>query len=98
MDVTDQKNVIMEEIEVNRAAFEIYEGAIFIHQGRPYLVQECHIDKRFAKVHLTHVDWTTSPRDYTDVDTISTDESKHILNTRNFVCFGKVKGIFVFIF
>ncbi|KAI9262495.1 P-loop containing nucleoside triphosphate hydrolase protein [Helicostylum pulchrum] len=91
VDITDQKNVIMEEIEAHRAPFEIYQGAIFIHQGRPYLVQECNIDKRYAKVQLTNVDWTTVQRNYTNVDILSTDQTKHISNTKNFVCFGKVK-------
>lgn len=93
VDITDQKNVIMEEIEAHRAPFEIYQGAIFIHQGRPYLVQECNIDKRYAKVQLTNVDWTTVQRNYTLVDILCTDQTKHISNTKNFVCFGKVKGI-----
>jgi DEAD/DEAH box helicase domain-containing protein len=83
---------IIEEIEVHRAAFEIYEGAIFIHQGRSYLVQECNIDKRYAKVHSTNVDWITTQRDYTDVDAVNTDETRHISNSSNFVCFGQVKG------
>ncbi|KAI8068899.1 P-loop containing nucleoside triphosphate hydrolase protein [Thamnidium elegans] len=91
VDITDQKNVIIEEIEAHRVAFEIYQGAIFIHQGRPYLVQECNIDKRYAKVQLTHVDWTTIQRNYTNLDILSTDQTKHISNTKNFVCFGKVK-------
>ncbi|KAG2208134.1 hypothetical protein INT47_010496 [Mucor saturninus] len=82
---------ILEEIEVHRAAFEIYEGAIFIHQGRTYLVEECNTDKRYAKVHLANVDWTTVQRDYTDVDAQSTDETRHIFDSKNFVCFGQVK-------
>lgn len=86
------EGTILEEIEVHRAPFEIYEGAIFIHQGRTYFVQECNIDKRYAKVHLTNVDWTTVQRDYTDVDAESTDETRHIYSTKNFVCIGQVKG------
>lgn len=85
----------MEEIDAHRAAFEIYEGAIFIHQGRTYLVEECNIDKRYAKVHLTNVDWTTVQRDYTDVDAESTDETRYLFNTKNSVCFGQVKGYFI---
>lgn len=92
IDVTNNKNTVMEEIEARRAGFEIYEGAIFIHQGRTYLVEECNIDKRYAKVHLVRVDWTTTQRDYTDVDVIKTDASKRIENTKNLVCYGQVKG------
>ncbi|KAG1351765.1 hypothetical protein G6F62_002886 [Rhizopus arrhizus] len=91
IDVTDNKNTVMEEIEVSRAGFEIYEGAIFIHQGRTYLVEECHIDKRYAKVHLVRVNWTTTQRDYTDVDAIKTDASKQIMETKNLVCYGQVR-------
>ncbi|CAO3690216.1 unnamed protein product [Rhizopus stolonifer] len=91
IDVTNNKNMVMEEIEACRAGFEIYEGAIFIHQGRTYLVEECNIDKRYAKVHLVRVDWTTTQRDYTDVDVIKTDASKCIEDTKNLVCYGQVK-------
>ena len=82
---------MLEEIEVHRVGFEIYEGAIFIHQGRTYLVEECNIDKKYSKVHLARVDWTTIQRDYTNVDVQSTDSTKNILDTRNTVSFGKVK-------
>lgn len=92
VDVTNGRKVILEEIEVHRAGFEIYEGAIFIHQGITYLVEECDIDKRIAKVHLTRVDWTTRQRDFTNVDAESTDMSNSIGETRNFVHYGKVKG------
>lgn len=91
VDVTDGRNVVLEEIEVHRVGFEIYEGAIFIHQGRTYLVEECNIDKKYSKVHLVRVDWSTSQRDYTNVDAQSTDSIKNILDTRNTVSFGKVK-------
>ncbi|KAG1177604.1 hypothetical protein G6F70_005327 [Rhizopus microsporus] len=91
IDVTDNRHVILEEIEVYRAGFEIYEGAIFIHQGRTFLVEECNIDQRYAKVHFVRVDWTTTQRDYTDVDAIRTESSRHIANTNNFISYGEVK-------
>ncbi|CEP09281.1 hypothetical protein [Parasitella parasitica] len=91
VDVTDGRNVVLEEIEVHRVGFEIYEGAVFIHQGRTYLVEECNIDKKYSKVHLARVDWTTIQRDYTNVDALSTDTSKRILDTLNTVSFGKVR-------
>lgn len=92
IDVTNGRNTILEEIEVHRAGFEIYEGAIFMHQGITYLVEECNTDRKIAKVHLTRVDWTTVQRDFTNVDALSTDRSKSIRATRNLVYYGKVKG------
>ncbi|KAI9277405.1 P-loop containing nucleoside triphosphate hydrolase protein, partial [Sporodiniella umbellata] len=91
IDITNNKNVVIEEIETRRAGFEIYEGAIFIHQGKTFLVEECNIDKRFSKVRLVRVDWTTTQRDYTDVDVIKTNASKTILSTTNPVCYGQVR-------
>ncbi|KAF7728390.1 hypothetical protein EC973_006198 [Apophysomyces ossiformis] len=91
VDVTDNRHVILEEIETARAPFEIYEGAIFIHQGKPYLVEECNIDQRYAKVHLTQADWTTAQRDYTDVNPINTLSTKPVHGTRHMVHFGEVQ-------
>ncbi|KAG2226825.1 hypothetical protein INT45_005790 [Circinella minor] len=94
IDVTSNRNIVLEEIEASRAAFEIYEGAIFIHQGKPYLVEELNVEKRYAKVHLTRVDWTTQQRDYTNVNALSTSMSKSIGSTKNrwnTVSYGKVQ-------
>ncbi|KAI8139448.1 P-loop containing nucleoside triphosphate hydrolase protein [Fennellomyces sp. T-0311] len=94
IDVTAGRNVVLEEIEAARAPFEIYEGAIFIHQGKSYLVEECNVEKRYAKVHFTRVDWTTQQRDFTNVNVISTTMSKPIGpmdNRRNTVGYGKVQ-------
>ncbi|KAI9476016.1 MAG: P-loop containing nucleoside triphosphate hydrolase protein [Benjaminiella poitrasii] len=91
VDITDNRNIILEEVELQRVGFELYEGAVFIHQGRTYLVEECNIDKRYSKVHLARVDWTTSQRDYTDVDATSTKEMKYVMNSRYAVSLGRVK-------
>ncbi|KAI3404559.2 HRQ1 [Candida oxycetoniae] len=68
VDVTNNKNVVMEEIELSRTTFTIYEGGIFLHQGQPYLVKEFNHKEKYCKVERVNVDWTTSQRDYTDVD------------------------------
>ncbi|RUP44875.1 P-loop containing nucleoside triphosphate hydrolase protein [Jimgerdemannia flammicorona] len=66
VDVTDNLNIIIEEIEASRAIFTIYEGAIFIHQGITYIVEETNVDLRYAKVRILNgIDWTTKQRDYT---------------------------------
>ena len=52
----------MEEIEDSRVLFEAFEGAVFIHQGLTYLVQEVSHEMRVARVKRADVNWTTSPR------------------------------------
>lgn len=72
--------------------YEKKKGAIFIHQGRTYLVDECNTDQRYACVHLVRVDWTTQQRDYTNVNVINTSMSKCIRGTTHFVGYGRVQS------
>lgn len=68
VDITDDRNIVIEEVEESRTSFTLYEGGIFLHQGLPYLVKEFNTEKKFAKVVRVTVDWTTQQRDFTDVD------------------------------
>lgn len=68
VDITNGRNIVIEEIEALRTSFTLYEGAIFLHQGFPYLVKEFNTDDHFAKVIRVKVDWVTLQRDFTDVD------------------------------
>ncbi|KAI1961932.1 ATP-dependent 3'-5' DNA helicase [Ophidiomyces ophidiicola] len=92
IDTTNNRNVVIEEIEDRRVSFEIYEGAIFLHQGHTYMVQELNTDRRFARVVRVQVDWTTSQRDFTDVDPIETEAIRRISGTSNSKAFfGSIK-------
>ncbi|OJD14276.1 hypothetical protein AJ78_05353 [Emergomyces pasteurianus Ep9510] len=83
IDTTNNRNVVIEEIEESRVFFSIYEGGIFFHQGHPYLVKELNTDRRFARVVRVHVDWTTQQRDFTDIDPIETEAIRHISSATN---------------
>ncbi|KAK2741528.1 hypothetical protein FQN55_008282 [Onygenales sp. PD_40] len=92
IDTTNNRNVVIEEIEDTRVFFSIYEGGIFLHQGNPYMVKELNTDRRFARVVRVHVDWTTQQRDITDIDPIETEAIRRIsrkCNTRAF--FGAIR-------
>lgn len=78
IDITRGRNVVLEEIEPSRAMFTLYEGGVFLHQGYTYLVKDVNPDLKLAKVELVKVDWTTSPRDFTDVDPIETQAIRSI--------------------
>ncbi|CCD24062.1 ATP-dependent 3'-5' DNA helicase NDAI_0C04020 [Naumovozyma dairenensis CBS 421] len=68
IDITNGRNIVIEEIEASRTSFTLYDGGIFIHQGYPYLVKEFDTDERYALVQRVDVDWVTNQRDFTDVD------------------------------
>lgn len=75
IDVSGGKYKVLEEIEWKRAIFELYEGAIFMHQGQSFLVKELNHDRRFARLERTNVEWTTRQRDFTYVCALLLDRS-----------------------
>ncbi|OIW31752.1 P-loop containing nucleoside triphosphate hydrolase protein [Coniochaeta ligniaria NRRL 30616] len=78
IDITNGRNVVLEELEASRATFTVYDGAIFLHQGTTYLVRDFNPDKGMARVEKVKVDWTTEQRDYTDIDPVETEAIKRI--------------------
>ncbi|KAI9888410.1 MAG: hypothetical protein M1814_000502 [Vezdaea aestivalis] len=72
IDITNNRNVVLEEVEPSRAFFTIYDGGIFLHQGGTYLVREFSPDRKMARVEKVKVDWTTQQRDFTDIDPVET--------------------------
>lgn len=91
VDITHGRNVVLEELEASRAFFTIYEGGIFLHQGRTYLVKEMSTERMIAKVELVKVDWTTQQRDYTDIDPIETEAIRRIPGSLSRAFFGTIK-------
>ena len=91
IDITNNRNVVLEEVEPSRAFFTIYEGGIFLHQGYTYLVKEFSPDQRYAKVMRVKVDWTTQQRDYTDVDPIETEAIRLIPGSLSRAYYGAIK-------
>lgn len=81
IDTTNNRNVVIEELEDRRVCFTLYEGGIFLHQGFTYMVKELNIDRRFARVVRVQVDWTTQQRDFTDVDPVETEAIRRISRT-----------------
>jgi DEAD/DEAH box helicase domain-containing protein len=91
IDVTNGRNVVLEEVEPSRACFTIYEGGIFLHQGYTYLVREFLPDIKMAKVSLVKVDWTTQQRDYIDIDPIETEAIRRIPNSLSRAFYGAIQ-------
>ncbi|KAL2021926.1 hypothetical protein VTK56DRAFT_6345 [Thermocarpiscus australiensis] len=91
IDVTHGRNIVLEELEASRATFTIYDGAIFLHQGDTYLVRDFNPDKKMARVEKVKVDWTTSQRDYTDIDPVETEAVKRIRGSRWRAYYGAIR-------
>ncbi|KAF5969958.1 DEAD DEAH box helicase [Fusarium coicis] len=91
IDITNGRNVVLEELEASRATFTLYDGAIFLHQGNSYLVRDFQPDKGMAKVERVKVEWTTVQRDYTDIDPTETEAIRTISNSRSHAYYGTIK-------
>ncbi|MBE0447962.1 MAG: DEAD/DEAH box helicase [Actinobacteria bacterium] len=75
--------------EANRAFFEIYPGAIYLHQGDPYIVQELDIKEQVAHVEKSSQDYYTEPREEITVTVMSEIERRKLGGTE--LCFGQVE-------
>ena len=58
-DVTDGKPVVIGEVESIRAPIHVHTGAVYLHEGRQYLVTELKWDERIATVTATEADYYT---------------------------------------
>jgi len=54
-------------IDAAAAHGTVHPGAVYLHQGRSYVVDELDLDNAVALVHADEPDWTTSARDVTDI-------------------------------
>ncbi len=65
-------------VEEPRAFFHIHEGAIYLHQGDPYLVLELDLEKKLALVREAEGDYYTQPRDDTDIAVTKEHENREL--------------------
>ncbi|KAI0703572.1 P-loop containing nucleoside triphosphate hydrolase protein [Cytidiella melzeri] len=88
---------ILEQMEMSRALFELYEGAVFIHQGITFIIKEVSHDSKMAKLIQSDVNWTTEPRDFTNVDAAQTYRIREIRNSPQRAYYGRIE-LFTLVF
>ena len=49
---------------------QVYEGAVYMHQGRTYLVKDLDLSRKIAYCEKADLDYYTKTRDYTDIHII----------------------------
>ncbi|XP_020548694.1 uncharacterized protein LOC105158042 isoform X2 [Sesamum indicum] len=67
------KNEVLEEIEESKAFFQVYEGAVYMNQGKTYLVKHLDLSSKIAWCQQADVNYYTKTRDYTDIHVIGGD-------------------------
>jgi DEAD/DEAH box helicase domain-containing protein len=52
---------------------QVHQGAVYLHQGASYVVDSLDLADAVALVHAEEPDWTTHPRDVTDLRVLAVD-------------------------
>lgn len=61
-------------VDPGSACFAVHPGAVYLHQGSSYVVDELDLETGLALVHAEDPDWNTSPREIVDISVLSTQE------------------------
>ncbi|MGB3304349.1 MAG: DEAD/DEAH box helicase [Gordonia sp. (in: high G+C Gram-positive bacteria)] len=54
-------------VDTARAMTSVYPGAVYLHQGESFVIDELDLNDGLALAHPEEPDWTTSPREVSDV-------------------------------
>ena len=69
---------ILEVIDRNRAFSEAHRGAIFLHQGETYFVEELDLDNGIARVRKEDVDYYTEAAETADIEILKEYEGRKL--------------------
>ncbi len=80
---------LLETVEASVAFFQIHAGAVYLHQGQPYLISELDLVSRTAHARATAASYYTQTKELTDLHITRTLREKFSRGTR--VCLGEVE-------
>jgi DEAD/DEAH box helicase domain-containing protein len=58
---------LLETIEASTAFFQVHKGAIYLHQGEPYLIEELDLERNVAIAKPANVPYYTQSKDMTEI-------------------------------
>lgn len=65
-----QDGKVLEEVEENKAFYQVYDGAVYMFQGRTYLCKKLDLDAKVAIVRPADLKYYTKPVDFTRVTVV----------------------------
>ncbi|XP_028763598.1 uncharacterized protein LOC114721875 isoform X2 [Neltuma alba] len=68
--IDQQRKQVLEEIEESKAFFQVYEGAVYLCQGKTYLVEKLDLSNKVASCKEADLKYYTKTRDFTDIHVI----------------------------
>ena len=73
---------VLETIEAYVAFFQVHPGAIYIHQGEPYLITELDLVNRIAFAEPSQASYYTQAKDITDLRVVKVTQEKSYRGTK----------------
>jgi DEAD/DEAH box helicase domain-containing protein len=77
-------------VDPDSACGTVHPGAVYLHRGESFVVDELDLDNGLALVHTENPEWTTSPRDVVDISVLRTVEQQRPAPGIS-VCLGEVE-------
>lgn len=75
-DVTEGKPVVIGEVDSVRAPNHVHTGAVYLHEGRQYLVTELKWDERIATVAATEADYYTQASEAATLEVLDVTDAE----------------------
>jgi DEAD/DEAH box helicase domain-containing protein len=60
-------------VDASSAHVQVHSGAVHLHQGKAYVVDDLDLEDGVALVHAEEPDWSTHPRDVTNLSVVSVE-------------------------
>ena len=67
---------VLEQLEFSRALFVAYEGAVYLHQGRSYVIRQLDRQRGRAIAQPRSVNYWTQQRDFKNIDALATEKMR----------------------
>jgi DEAD/DEAH box helicase domain-containing protein len=74
--IDSSTNTIMETIEDNVALYQVYPGAIYLHQGETFLISKLDLTNHIAYAEPSDVNYYTQTKELTDIKIINVFQNK----------------------
>ena len=79
---------LLETVEASVAFFQIHPGAVYLHQGEPYLISVLDLEGHIAVAQPIDIPYYTQTKELTDIAIMKVNQKKNYSGVE--VCFGEV--------
>ncbi|MCP3799888.1 DEAD/DEAH box helicase [Allokutzneria sp. A3M-2-11 16] len=88
--VEGESGRLLGTVDPDSACATVHPGAVYLHRGESYVVDELDLDAGLALVHAEDPEWTTAPRTVVDISVVRTVEERRYSGGVS-VCLGEVE-------